>query len=315
MLSFSAVEAEVGPKPMFPASTVRRLFLAAFTLASIGCGSVAPPPSRMPDAQTAVARLDATYAQVSGIKGTAKIDYLGDKGRVRGDLLVLATAPASLRFGITANVIGGAGEVASDGIHFQAEDKANGKYLVGPAKPCNIARITQVPLPSDELVPMLWGMRPKIPGPIKCDSIDWDGDGYYKVMMSSADGKSMAHELHVAPTPDTWDKPFGQQKMRLLGVLGWNADDLVYRVTMKDHQLAHTAAAMVGDEPGLDEDVPPSGPPVDVDVPRSIKVEVPSKKSDVIFTYGEAAVNPPLPEGVFQLQLAPGVPVERSECE
>jgi hypothetical protein len=296
------------------------LFSALFFASALaGCGSVAPPPSRMPDAKTAVARLDETYAQVSGIQGTAKIDYLGDKGRVRGDLLVLATAPASLRFGITANVIGGAGEVASDGIHFQAEDKANGKYLVGPAKPCNIARITQVPLPSEELVPMLWGMRPKIPGPIKCDSIDWDGDGFYKVMMSSADGKSMAHELHVAPTPDTWNKPFGEQKMRLLGVLGWASEkgdaELVYRVTMKDHQLAHTAKPIIGDEPGLDEDVPPSGPQVDVDVPRSIKVEVPSKKSDVIFTYGEAAVNPPLPEGVFQLQLAPGVPVEKSECE
>jgi hypothetical protein len=291
----------------------------AFAGALTACGSVKPPPSVMPDAKTAVDRLDATYAQVSGIKGTAKIDYLGDKGRVRGDLLVLATAPASLRFGITANVIGGAGEVASDGIHFQAEDKANGKYLVGPAKPCNIARITQVPLPSDELVPMLWGMRPKIPGPIKCDSIEWDGDGFYKVMMSSADGKSMAHELRVAPTPDTWTKPYGEQKMRLLGVLGWSTDkgdaDLVYRVTMKDHQLAHTAPPIVGDEPGLDEDVPPSGPQVDVDVPRSIKVEVPSKKSDVIFTYGDAAVNPPLPEGVFQLQLAPGVPVEQSECD
>ena len=293
--------------------------VVSLMMSSFACGSVAPPPSQMPDAKTAVARLDATYAQVSGIEGTAKIDYLGDKGRVRGDVQVLVSAPANLRFQITADVIGSAGVVASNGITFQAEDKGNNKYLVGPAKPCNIARITQVPLPTEELVPMLWGMRPKIDGPIKCDSISWEGDGYYKVMMSSGDGKSLAHELHVTPTPDTWNKPFAEQKMRLLGVLGWSTDkgdaDLVYRVTMKDHQLAHTAKAIVGDVPGLDEDVPPSGPQVDVDVPRSIKVEVPSKKSDVIFTYSDASVNPPLMDNVFQLQLTPGVPVERSECE
>ena len=293
------------------------LFAASLSALAAACGgSIAPPPSRMPDAKTAVARLDATYEGVTGIKGTAKIDFLGDKGRVRGDLQVLVHGPASLRFAVTANVVGGAGEVASDGFKFEADDKQNGRYLVGEAKPCNIARITQVPLPSTELVPMLWGMRPKIDGPIVCDSIDWSDEGYYTVMLGSEHG--LAHELHVAPVPDDWSKPYGEQRMRLLGVVGWSGSgseaSLMYRVTMKDHEAATTAPGIVAEDP-LDEDVPPSGPMVTVDVPRTIHVEVPDRNSDVIFKYESAALNPPLYEGVFQLNLTPGVPVDRADCE
>ncbi len=295
------------------------LFFTIAALPLLACGSTSPPPSQFPTAEAAVTRLDATFAQVSGVTGKAAIDYLGPNGRVHAELAVLASGPANLRFGVTANVIGGAGEVASDGKIFQAEDKGANKYLVGPAKPCNIARITQVPLPSEELLPMLWGMRPKIDGPIKCDSIEWNGDGYYKVMMSDGSKDGIAHELHIAPTPGTWDKPYAQQNVRLLGVLGWKGSgsdsELVYRVTMKAHKATKTAPTMIGDTPGLDPDVPPSGPDVTVEIPWKIHIEVPAKKSDVIFEYSEAALNPPLPEGAFHLNLMPGVPVERADCE
>ncbi|MFI5301164.1 MAG: hypothetical protein ACHREM_24025, partial [Polyangiales bacterium] len=69
--------------------------IACSTLAA--CGSVKPPPSQLPDARTALARLDATYAQVSGLRADAKIDYLGDKGRVRGDVKLIASAPSGMR--------------------------------------------------------------------------------------------------------------------------------------------------------------------------------------------------------------------------
>jgi len=267
----------------------------------------------MPDAKTAVGRLDATYANVSGISGAAKIDYLGKKGRVRGDVSVLASGPASLRFAITADVIGVAGEVASNGIRFQADDKANGRYIVGPAKPCNIAKITQVPLPSKELVPMLWGMRPHLDGPISCDSINWSGDGHYVVMLGGGE-KTLAHELHVAPWPSDWDKPYAQQRLRLLGVRAWDKDNLVYQVTMKDHASTKTAEAIV-DPTGITPPIPPSGPQVDVEIPRTIRVEVPDKGSDVIFKYSEAALNPPLVPNAFQLVIRPGVPVEEANCD
>ena len=293
------------------------LLAAPFVLSLFGCGSVAPPPSQMPDAKTAVARLDATYAQVTGISGAAKIDYLGSKGRVRGDVSVLASAPASLRFAITADIVGAAGEIASDGVRFEADDKTNGRYLVGAAKPCNIARLTQIPLPSDELVPMLWGVRPRVDGAVTCDSIGWSDKGYYVVMLGHGAGKK-AHELHVAPTPADWDKPYAQQRLRLLGVLGWSSSSpdasLLYRVTMMDHEATRTAKPII-DEAGLDPDVPPSGPSVEVDVPRKIHVEVPDKGSDVIFKYVDAAVNPPLLPNVFRLVLRPGIPVDEARCE
>lgn len=290
------------------------LTVPLLTVALAGCGAAKPPPSAIPNAQSALARLDATYENVTGISGSAKIDYLGDKGRVRGDVSVLASGPARLRFAITADVVGAAGEVATDGVRFQADDKGRGRYIVGPAKPCNIARITQVPLPLEELVPMLWGMRPHLEGPMKCDSIEWDDD-HYVVMMSRADNKSLAHELHVTPYSADWNKPWSEQRVRLLGVRAWDKDSLVYRVTMKDHEVAGMAKPMV-DPDGLNPDVPLSGPAVSgVELPRTIRVEVPSKKSDVIFKYTEELVNPPLIESAFQLVLKEGVPVDQSECE
>ncbi|MGZ5966932.1 MAG: hypothetical protein ACXWP4_04615 [Polyangiales bacterium] len=286
------------------------------------CRSVSPPASQIPDAKSAIARLDATYANVTGISGSAKMDYLGDNGRVRGDVSVLASGPASLRFAITADVVGAAGEVTSDGLRFQADDRTSNRYIVGDAKPCNIARITQIPLPLNELVPMLWGMRPHLDGPIKCDSISWSSDGYYVVMMSkqvagSTEG-GLSHELHVAPYTADWEKPWSQQRMHLLGVSAWAASGsdgtLVYRVTMKDHQSTSTAKPIV-DQDGINPDVPPSGPNVTVELPRMIHVEVPSKKSDVVFKYTEAFVNPPLIPNAFKLMMKPGVPVEESRCE
>ena len=124
------------------------VWVAGCALAAQACGGVAPPPSAMPDARTAVARLDATFAGVSGLSGRAKIDYLGARGRVRGEASLLVSAPASLRLAITADVIGGAGEIASDGVRFEADDRAHGRFMVGAAKPCSMARLTRVPLAS-----------------------------------------------------------------------------------------------------------------------------------------------------------------------
>ncbi len=292
-----------------------RPLLAVSLAFTLGCGAAKPPQSAMPDAKSALLRLDATYQDVTGISGSAKIDYLGDKGRVRGDVSVLASGPSRLRFAITADVVGAAGEVATDGFKFQADDKGHGRYIVGPAKPCNIARITQVPLPLEELVPMLWGMRPHLEGPIQCDSIEW-ADGHYRLMMSRKTPGALSHELHVTPYPADWDKPWAQQRLRLLGVYAWSSDSsLVYRVTMKDHQATSTAKP-ISDPDGLNPDVAPSGPVVsDVELPRTIRVEVPNKKSDVIFKYTEAFVNPPLIDNAFSLVLKEGVPVEESICE
>jgi hypothetical protein len=291
------------------------LTVPLFLVALAGCGAAKPPPSVLPNAQSALTRLDATYKDVTGISGSAKIDYLGDKGRVRGDVSVLASGPSRLRFAITADVVGAAGEVASDGVRFQADDKGHGRYIVGAAKPCNIARITQVPLPLEELVPMLWGMRPHLDGPIKCDSINWHDDGHYVVMMSRADKQSFSHELHVAPYPADWEKPWAQQRLRLLGVTTWDNSSIVYRVTMKDHAATGMAKPLV-DPDGLSPDVALSGPVVTgVELPRTIHVEVPAKKSDVIFKYSEEFLNPPLIDSAFQLILKEGVPVDESRCE
>jgi hypothetical protein len=261
--------------------------------------------------------LDATYGQIVGIAGEAKMDFMGQKGRVRAHVMMKVAAPARLRFAISADVVGSAGEVASDGDVFEVDDKGNGRYVVGKATPCNVAQVTQVPLPLSELVPMLWGMRPAIAGPVVCDAVQWSNHGYYVVMLRS-EGQNLAHELDVAPYIEDADKPFSQQRLRLLSVVGWQGEagkeSLVYRVTMKDFKPVKTAAAKV-DPMGIDPVVPPSGPDVTMELPWSIHVEVPSKHSDVIFQYSEIKANPPNESDTFQLHMPDGIPVVTSTCE
>jgi hypothetical protein len=313
---------------MQPSLTARAplvwLVWLGFAGALVACGGVPKPASAFPDAKSAVGRLDATYAGVSGVRGAAKIDYLGDKGRVHGELSLLGSAPSSMRFAIKADVIGAAGEVTTDGVEFMADDRAHGRYLFGPAKPCNIAKITQVPLPSDELLPLLWGMRPPIAGPIVRDSIRWSEEGWYVVMLAPAPASNaIAHELHLQPLPEDQAKPWSEQRVRLLGVTGWrlaagsldgSEGTIVYRASLKDHAPTVTAGPLV-DEDGLSPPVPPSGPSVRVEVPRTLRVEVPAKNSDVILKYSEVTLNPPLLPRVFQLMLRPEVPTGRVDCE
>ena len=77
------------------------LWGAAFAFAAplAGCGGP-PPPSQFPDADTLLARMRASHACSRGVSGEAKLDYFGEQGRVRGNLLYLVSAPDRVRLDV-----------------------------------------------------------------------------------------------------------------------------------------------------------------------------------------------------------------------
>ncbi len=103
--------------------------------------------------------MKATYACANGVQGEAKIDNFSPKGRVRGDMYLTAVVPARVRFdvvsfGTTLYTL------TSDGDKFHMLDVKEKQFLYGPASACNLARLTQVPIPGAALVSLPAARRP-----------------------------------------------------------------------------------------------------------------------------------------------------------
>jgi hypothetical protein len=284
--------------------------LAALALVSVAlaaCGT-APPRSVFPSGDAALGRMKDSFACVNGVQGTAKIDrFAPDEKikRVRGELGLMAVNPDRVRF----DVIGPLGAMlftlTADGQQFQMLDFKQGQLLHGPASPCNLARLTHVPIPGHALVSLLRGEAPVLrhdPGSAK---IAWDKDeGHYRVTVPSTRG---TEEILLGVRPEDWDKPWQQQRLRVLGVLVTQGSRGLYQAELKNHAEAKTSPPRVDPE-GIDPDIPASGPACDVELPRSIRLRVPHTGEDVIFQYKEARWNPPIPQGAFtQPTSGPGI--------
>lgn len=291
----------------------RRLALgiAVSLWALAGCGT-APPPSQIPTARAAVDRVRASQSCGIGIHTAAKIDHFGDAGRVRGDLLAYAIWPAKLRMDIISPFGVTLATLASDGENFSLYDLKEKKFFYGPASACNIARLTNVPMPGHVLVSILRGEAPVLEHAEGDTSITWDGGGYYVVAIK---GKNDTEErVKIAPHPADWGRPWSEQRLRVLEVEVKQQGVVLYQAVLSDHEPAPMAEPLV-DPDMLDPPIPPSGPPCHAELPRRIHVEVPTTGEDVLFRYETVTWNPPIPEGVFTQPIPPGVEVARVTCE
>jgi hypothetical protein len=282
-----------------------RACLAVLALAGAsGCGSIAPPASQMPNGQAAIDRMKAAYDCARGVHGDAKIDYFSDKGRVRGSLLFFAVEPALVRmdvvspFGVTLSTL------ASDSQHFSLNDLAAKRFLEGPASPCNIARVTHVPIPAHALVSLLHGAAPVLVHEQTAPTVSWSGKGYYVVSIPSKN--DAIEELHLAPPKDDFGKPWSDQRLRVLDVVVKQKGVVLYHAELEGHEAAPMSTPLLDDD-GIDPPVPPSGPQCSAEVPKKIHVEVPTSGDDVLFRYEEAKLNPPLVDGTFTQPIPGGV--------
>ncbi len=301
--------------PLGPGTLRAPMRVAIATLLApllLGCPSVPPPPSRLPDADSAIARLRATGGCGTGLQAAAKIDHFGEHGRVRGDLLMFASEPARIRMDIVSPFGVTLATLTSDGSRFSLFDMRNKHFYVGRATACNIARLTTVPIPGHVLVELLRGQAPVLKHAAGAGAIGWSGKGYYVVTIPGT--RNATEEIHLTPQPDDFNKPWTAQRMRLLDVVVHQYGEELYRAELDGHARAAMAKERV-DPDGIDPPVPPSGPFCEAELPRRIHVEVPGLEEDVLFRYDDVTWNPPLPEGTFMQPVPPGVPVEQVECE
>jgi hypothetical protein len=281
-------------------------------VAAWGCAGAAPPPSSPPTADAALVRMHATFACGNGIQGNAKFDLFGEHGRGRGDLMLFAARPALIRLDIVSPFGVALATLTADGSRFALADLRDKHFYVGPASACNIARLTAVPVPGHVLVDLLRGEAPVLRHEPRATTITWSPRGYWVLFIPSA-GEAR-EEIHLAPRPDDWTKPWDQQRMRVLDVRVEQQQYVLYHAELSGHATAATAGARE-DPDGLAPPMPPSGPPCDAEIPRRIRMEVPDPEADVRFQYQGLSWNPPLPEGTFEQPPPPGMRAEEVNCE
>lgn len=292
----------------------RAPLLALLALLAVGLSGcpIAPPASQIPSAQSALDRMRATGSCGTGVQASAKIDHFGDQGRVRGDLLMFVSDPARIRMDIVSPFGATLATLASDGTHFSLADLRERRFYVGPATACNIARLTTVPIPGFALAQLLRGQPPILKHEGAAATVAWSGSGYYVVRVKST--RDASEEIHIAPHPEDFAKPWSEQRMRLVGVSVSQGGSVLYDAELKRHAPAESGKPRI-DPDGIDPPIPTSGPACNAEIPRDIQVKVPGQGVQVVFRYDSVVWNPPLPDGTFTQPEPPGMPVVPVTCE
>src|SRR4051812_8666975 len=105
---------------------------ALLVVCATGCPAVKPPPSRLPTAEAALDRMKATYTCVNGVQGTAKIGHFSPRGRIRGEVYILAVNPDRVRFDVVSPFGATLYTLTSDGARFEMLDLREKQFLYGP---------------------------------------------------------------------------------------------------------------------------------------------------------------------------------------
>jgi hypothetical protein len=257
--------------------------------------------------------MHASFACGNAVQSNAKIDHFGEHGRVRGDLMLYAARPARIRMDVVSPFGVALATLTSDGTSFSLTDLRDKVFYEGPASACNIARLTTVPVPGHVLVDLLRGEAPVLKHEPAGTTLSWDSHGWWVLTVAST--REAREEIHLAPRPDDWNKPWDQQRMRVLDVRVEQQGYVLYHAELEDHAGAPTAGPRQDPDnlPG-EPPIPPSGPVCDAEVPRKIHVEVPNPEADVRFVTTQITWNPPLPEGTFAQPVPAAMRVERVDC-
>lgn len=276
-----------------------------------GCANRPPPASAPPTADLALSRMHASVDCGGGVQAKAKIDHFGKGGRVRGELLLFATLPSRLRMDAVSPFGVALASLAADGAKFSLADLREKRFFYGPAKACNLAKLTTVRVPPTALVGLLRGTAPVLKHDQAATRMSWDGHGYYRIVV---DGSNQTQEeIHLAPHPDDYQRPWAEQRFRVLDVTVRQSGVVLYHAELEQHSPAPMAKMRV-DPDGIDPPILPSGPSCTAELPRRIHLEVPGTDEDVLFRYDEVAWNPPIIEGLFTLARVPGLADEFVDC-
>jgi len=252
-----------------------------------------------------------TTACSRGISGEATLDYFGDEGRVRVNSLYVIARPERIRFDVFNPLGGVLSTLTSDGRSFALLDTRQKLFLTGAASECNIERALRVPIPPPALGQLLTGVAPILEHQPEQAQLSWDS-GSYRIAIQGE--HEAVEELRLVPHESDWLKPWAEQRVRVLYVKVSQQGLVLYEVDMVEHKAAATAPPRKDPE-GIEDDVPPSGPACNAEVPRRVRFRVPGAGRDLIVLQKSVQHNPPLIPSIFEQSAPGGVRHEVSTCD
>ncbi len=220
------------------------------------------------------------------LKAEARVTQWGDRGRIRGNVLMFLEQPNRVRFDVMTQ-LGPVAVLTSDGERFELTDMREGTFLHGETCPQNIARLLGVSIGAKEVLGLLTGDTPTL------DAISESmecRDGLYVVTLLDADGSTQ----EVAFSVDDADrnKPPEEQKLRLRRSIEKGPDGVKrWEATYDDY--------------------------IDVEgqsFPTNVRFVDAVNDAETTVRVKSIALNPEVPEGTFHQEPTPGMQVELATC-
>jgi outer membrane lipoprotein-sorting protein len=259
----------------------RHFLVVAAVSAAACCGPPANGPASLPTAASLIAEVRGRQAQARSLRGDTKMDYMSPEGRTKVTVNLAVARPGRLRFEAENPITGSSeGTLVTDGRTFALLDVRANRFLYGPALACNVARMTRIAMPPDDVALILLGSAPLLPHERAEVGHTRDGGGREVLTLHLRGG---ARE-RVAVSRKTRDVV----EAELLDAAGRP----VWR-------LAHEDFRVVGG----------------VRLPRKTRFVEPRGKADIVIRYRDIEANTAIPDAVFRLVPPPGMAARLVGCE
>jgi hypothetical protein len=247
-------------------------------LALAACGPVPFPEGGFRSAPHLLGEMAALRGRVHTLRAAGKVDSFGGEQRIQGRAFVFLELPRRLRVEIVSPFGSTLSALTVDGDDFALSDHREGRFLKGPAEPCNIARLVQVPLSPEDAAKLLVGDVPVIPG---APEVRWIDEGRYRVTIRDGDRRQT---MDIDPDPDS----LALRRSRLE-----DRGEAVFDVHFDRWRR-------VGD----------------AHVPHEIRAAMPREGADVLLRYDEGTVeiNADLPAEAWSQAFPEGAVVESVLC-
>jgi outer membrane lipoprotein-sorting protein len=238
-------------------------------------------PYAPPTANELLAALRARRDQLRTLRAEARADEMGGSSeRVKVTVNLMLEREGKLRIEAESPLGGAVATLVSDGEHFALLDARQNRFMVGPARACNVARLVRVELEPAEVVDALMGGAPLDGEPT---GVSWDATqgGREVLELRAADGGT---EKVLLGNGRAWDVLGAERRDR--------AGKVLWRLTHEGFE-----------------------PHAGVRLPGRTLVEEPPHHADVRIRYRSLEPNVAPRPGVFQLEPPSGVKVELSVCQ
>ncbi len=242
------------------------------------CGPVPKPKDAYSSSEDIIGAVKEKSKSAESFRIVGRVDHFGEKHRIQGKAFFFSKLPDKLRIELVSPFNSPLNVLTVNEKEFALHDIREAKYMTGPAEPCNIARLIQIPLPSSDVIRILLGYSPIMEGKSK---VEWDTAGFYRVTITD---KDRVQKLEIGPDKNTL--PVFRSVLE-------DKEGIVFDITYSRHQTV-------------------SG----VSVPHEIRVKMPREKADLLIRYntGEVEFNVELPPDSWEQAPPAGLEVEHVTC-